>query len=142
MKGRLVMARQTSAASSCEVRCMHPQAVAQARSSLRDDATYQAMADLFAVLADPTRAKIVHLLLEHHLCSCDLAATLGVSAPRISQHLRILRATHVVKSRRAGKFVIYSLDDAHVARLIQLGLTHTGEAEPNLSGASEMAEVS
>ncbi|MBF6591578.1 MAG: helix-turn-helix transcriptional regulator [Ktedonobacterales bacterium] len=85
------------------------------------------MADLFSVLADPTRAQVVHLLLHQELCSCDLAAALGMSAPRISQHLRVLRAAHVVKTRREGKLIIYTLDDAHVRLLFQLGLAHTGE---------------
>ena len=82
-----------------------------------------------AVLADPTRAQVVHLLLHQDLCSCDLAAALNMSAPRVSQHLRVLRAAHIVKTRREGKFVIYSLDDAHVRLLFQLGLAHTGEPE-------------
>lgn len=116
-------------ATQCEMRCIHPQAVAEARAQLRAVDTYQAIADLFAVLADPTRAQVVHLLLQRELCSCDLAAALGMSAPRISQHLRVLRAAHVVQTRREGKFVIYSLDDAHMRMLFQIGLAHTGETE-------------
>ncbi len=122
-------------APQCGIRCIHPQAVAEARAQLRDASTYQAMADLFAVLADPTRAQVVHLLLQRELCSCDLAAALGMSAPRISQHLRVLRAAHIVKTRREGKFVIYSLDDAHVRLLFQIGLAHTGETAAEVAVA-------
>lgn len=117
-----------SEGAQCGIRCVHPQVVTEARARLRAIDTYQVMADLFAVLADPTRAQVVHLLLEQDLCSCDLAAILEMSAPRISQHLRVLRAAHIVKTRREGKFVIYSLDDMHVRMLFELGLTHTGEA--------------
>ncbi|HEY7835372.1 MAG TPA: metalloregulator ArsR/SmtB family transcription factor [Ktedonobacterales bacterium] len=121
----------------CELRCIHPRVVAEAREQLRDQATYQAMAGLFAVLADPTRAQVVHLLLQREMCSCDLAAALRMSAPRVSQHLRVLRAQHIVKTRRDGKFVMYSLDDAHVRRLFQLGLAHASEADLAAAGASE-----
>ncbi len=142
------MARQASAraiqggaegiadqAALCAMRGIHPQVVAEARADLREAAAYQTMADLFAVLADPTRAQVVHLLLQRELCSCDLAAALGMSAPRISQHLRVLRAAHIVKTRREGKFVIYSLDDAHVRLLFQIGLAHTGETAAEVAVA-------
>jgi len=122
-------------AAQCEMRCIHPQAVAEARAQLRAIDAYQAMADLFAVLADPTRAQVVHLLLQRELCSCDLAAALGMSAPRISQHLRVLRAAHIVRTRREGKFVIYSLDDAHVRTLFQIGLAHVGETDADAAVA-------
>ncbi len=128
--------------AQCGIRCVHPQVVLEARAHLRDLGAYQAMADLFAVLADPTRAQVVHLLLEQDLCSCDLAAILGMSAPRISQHLRVLRAAHIVKTRREGKFVIYSLDDAHVQMLFQLGLAHTGEiANASAASAASAAQL-
>lgn len=108
----------------CEVRCFHPDAIAHARASLTDDDTYGRLAGLFGALADPTRAKIVHMLLQQELCTCDIAAIVGISEPGVSQHLRVLRSLRLVKSRRAGRFVYYSLDDAHVALLLQVGLTH------------------
>jgi len=121
----------------CQTRCIHPEAVSQARNSLRDEEGYERLAGLFAALADPTRAKIVHMLLNQELCTCDLAAVLGITDSAVSQHLRILRgggvrghaSLRLVKSRRMGKFVYYSLDDAHVALLVQVGLTHEGHAQ-------------
>jgi DNA-binding transcriptional ArsR family regulator len=105
--------------------------VAQARHLLADEGTYRGLADLFAALADTTRAKIVHTLVHQDLCTCDLAAVVGVSESAVSQHLRVLRSLRVVQSRRAGKFVYYSLKDAHVAQLLHVGLTHLGhEAAP------------
>src|SRR5690242_21060385 len=106
----------------CQVACVHPGDVDRARAGLADDATYRDLADLFAALADATRAKIVHALLQQELCSCDIAALAGISPSGASQHLRVLRNLRLIKSRREGKFVYYSLDDAHIALLIQLGL--------------------
>jgi DNA-binding transcriptional ArsR family regulator len=113
-------------ADVCQARCIHIEDVARARAGLRSDATYDELASLFGTLADRTRAKIVHALLRQELCTCDLAAVVGISESGVSQHLRVLRSLRLVKSRRDGKFVFYSLDDAHIALLVQLGLTHLG----------------
>ena len=113
----------------CQVSCIHPDDVDRARAGLADDATYRDLADLFAALADSTRAKIVHALIQQELCSCDIAALAGISASGASQHLRVLRNLRLVKSRRVGKLVYYSLDDAHIALLVQLGLTHLGHGD-------------
>lgn len=113
----------------CAARCGHPEIVAAAQARLADSSIYRTVADLFGALADPTRAKLVHALLRHELCTCDLAATLGISESGVSQHLRILRTLRLVKARRQGKFVFYTLDDAHVALLLQLGLTHAGHSD-------------
>jgi len=87
---------------------------------------------VFGALGDATRAKIVHALLHQELCTCDLAAVVGVSESGVSPHLRLLRALRLVKSRRAGKFVYYSLDDAHIALLMQVGLTHLGHGDAEI----------
>jgi len=95
------------------------------------------VAELFGALADPTRFALVHVLVHHELSTCDLAAIVGVSESAVSQHLRILRALRLVKARRAGKFVYYSLDDAHVAAILQMGLAHQGhdDGEPRVASA-------
>ncbi|MDB5073980.1 MAG: ArsR family transcriptional regulator, partial [Chloroflexi bacterium] len=100
-----------------------------ALAGLELDEVYGELAALFGALADPTRAKIVHALLQAELCTCDLAAVVGISESGTSQHLRVLRSLRLVKSRRAGKFVYYSLDDAHIALLVRIGLTHQGHGE-------------
>ncbi len=110
----------------CQVRYVHEQEVAAARAVLRDDTTYAALAALFGALADPTRAKIVHLLMDREWCTCDIAAVIGMSDSSVSQHLRVLRSLRLVRSRRTGKFVYYRLDDAHVTLMVQVGLTHQG----------------
>jgi len=98
----------------------------RARALLAGDETYVDLSSLFAALADTTRVKLVHVLLAQELCTCDLAATLGVSESATSQHLRLLRALRLVRSRRAGKVVYHSLDDEHIALLVRVGLVHLG----------------
>ncbi len=120
------MESQVMGAELCKVRCVHTEDVAHARDTLAADDTYKDLAELFGALADPTRAKIVHTLMRQELCTCDLSAVVGITESGVSQHLRVLRALRLVKSRRAGKFVYYSIDDAHIALLVQVGLTHQG----------------
>ncbi|HEV7126891.1 MAG TPA: metalloregulator ArsR/SmtB family transcription factor [Ktedonobacterales bacterium] len=117
--------------------CVHPERVAHARAGLAEESVYRGVADIFGALADPTRAKLIHLLLHQELCTCDLASVVGVSESAVSQHLRLLRALRLVKARRAGKFVYYTLDDAHVGLLMQLGLTHQGHG----AGAPETGQA-
>lgn len=111
---------------ACSVRHVHDDQVRLARAELAEETTYADLAGLFSALADPTRVKLVHVLLRRELCTCDLAATLGVTESATSQHLRLLRALRLVKSRRAGKVVYHSLDDEHIAALIRVGLVHLG----------------
>jgi DNA-binding transcriptional ArsR family regulator len=101
-----------------------PDEARRAAGAVADRATYDELADLFGALADPTRASIVHLLLDHELCTADIALVLGLKAPTASQHLRVLRLRRLVRSRRDGRLVLYHLDDAHVAQLVALGLAH------------------
>lgn len=101
-----------------------PEAVEKALSSLASSETYSGMAGLFGALADTTRASIVHTLLQQELCTLDLAIVLGLSPPTVSQHLRVLRDLRLVRSRRHGRFVLYRLNDAHVAQLVSIGLAH------------------
>ena len=89
--------------------------------------TYQRLAETFGALADPTRARIVHLLLGQERCTTDLAPTVGVSEPAVSQHLRLLRRLGLVASRREGRYVYYRLDDDHVAQLVRTSLEHLAE---------------
>jgi len=115
-------------AGRCPVRHVHEDDVTRARALLAGDDTYVQLAGLFSALADTTRVRLVHVLLRQELCTCDLAATLGVSESATSQHLRLLKALRLVKSRRAGRVVYHGLDDEHIAALIRVGLVHLGHA--------------
>jgi DNA-binding transcriptional ArsR family regulator len=107
---------------------VHERDVERARSLLADELTYVELSALFGALADGTRVKLVHVLLRQELCTSDLAATLRVSESATSQHLRLLRALRLVKSRRVGKVVYHSLDDEHIEALVRVGLIHLGHA--------------
>ncbi|MBO0703500.1 MAG: helix-turn-helix transcriptional regulator, partial [Candidatus Dormibacteraeota bacterium] len=72
-------------------------------------------------------ARVVHLLLEEERCTEELASTVGVSEPAVSQHLRLLRRLGLVASRRQGRYVYYRLDDEHVAQLVRTSLAHLAE---------------
>lgn len=111
---------------------VHQQPVAEALAAQATDAAYTDVVALFGAMADPTRIRLIHMLMQQEMCTCDLAEALGISESGVSQHLRLLRRLHLVKSRRAGKFVHYTLDDAHVALLMQIGLTHTGHGDAHL----------
>lgn len=83
---------------------------------------------LFKAFADPTRLKVLYVLtLEHELCVCDVAAVIGHSNATASHHLRTLLEQGLVKYRKQGKVVYYSLDDEHVRQLVEIALTHSEE---------------
>ncbi|WP_296768326.1 metalloregulator ArsR/SmtB family transcription factor [Selenomonas sp.] len=93
-----------------------------------DDETSLALADLFKVLGDKTRIKLLSLLAtEKELCVCDIAEALQMGQSAISHQLRVLRAARLVKFRKAGKEAFYSLDDDHVLTLMHQGLDHVRE---------------
>jgi len=114
---------------ACSQPCVDQKRVETARAGLFDDQTYTHLADIFRALGDTTRAKIVSTLLQQELCTCDLAALTGITESAISQHLRVLRGLRLVKSRRQGKLVYHSLDDAHIAILLQVGLSHVRDGD-------------
>ena len=95
---------------------------------LLSDEAYVDLAETFRALADTTRAKIVHALSFEPLCVTDLAGLAGVSEPAVSQHLRLLRSLRIVRGRREGKMVYYSLEDDHVRALLAMALGHSEEA--------------
>lgn len=98
--------------------------VLQAREQLLPDETYFDVAETFRALADSTRVKIVYSLLRQELCTCDLAAVLGISESAVSQHLRVLRQLRLTRSERRGRQVFYSLDDQHIRVLLAVSLSH------------------
>jgi ArsR family transcriptional regulator, lead/cadmium/zinc/bismuth-responsive transcriptional repressor len=89
--------------------------------------TVSALADIFKVLGDPTRVRILDVLSRGELCVCDLAGLLGLTESAVSHQLRLLRNTRIVRSRRDGRLIYYSLDDKHVLTLFRQGLRHVEE---------------
>ena len=85
------------------------------------------LADLFKVFGDPTRIRILHALSLKELCVCDIAQALGMTQSAISHQLRVLKQFHLVKYRRDGKTIYYSLADSHVHTMLAQGLEHVTE---------------
>jgi len=112
----------------CEVECLHPEHVAPLLGRIIDYAVADAVASTFALLADPTRSRILHALsLADELCVCDLALLLGISQSALSHQLRLLRDRRVVARRKAGRIVYYRLADEHVRHVFNDSLRHVGE---------------
>jgi len=120
------MGEPVAALDECGVRMVDPQRVAAVRAALPAQADVEDLAEVFALLGEPGRLRLLTSLLEAgELCVCDLAAATGLSESAVSHALRLLRAHRVVSVNRRGRMAYYRLDDAHVRMLLDLGLTHT-----------------
>ena len=105
----------------------HAAAVEKVRATLPDDDILYDLADLFRIFADSSRIKILYALFEAEMCVCDIADLLGLTQSAISHQLRTLKANKLVRSRREGKTVFYSLADQHVRSIIGQGMDHVME---------------
>ncbi len=102
----------------------HPEQLAALQEQLIKVPTANHLGELFKALGDPTRLRIISLLLENELCVHTLEAALGMSQSAISHQLRVLRQLHLVRFRKEGRHVYYALDDEHVRELVKQGLLH------------------
>ena len=116
-------------ADACSAECLHPEVVAPLLGrSLGGDGA-RAVGELFATLADPSRARIVHLLAisDRELCVCDIARVLGMTVSALSHQLRFLRERRAVERRKAGRIAYYHLIDDHLRELVLGAATHVAE---------------
>ncbi len=113
--------------NGCEVRVVHLDQVRRAREQAVSGGALNRLALTYKVLGDPNRLKIVMALRDGEMCVCDLAAFLGVSESAVSHQLRRLKDLALVKGRREGQIIYYSLDDDHVTDLLNIGLEHVHE---------------
>lgn len=111
----------------CSEVCVHGDAVRRVAGSMVPDETLMRMAELFKAMGEPTRVRILKALSISELCVCDLADLLAMSPSAVSHQLRVLRAIRIVKYRKEGKNVIYSLDDEHIVALLKQAEDHTAE---------------
>ena len=111
----------------CEVALIHPPAVFAARAALDVMPPVPDVAGLFALLADPTRLRLLAALATGELCVCDLAAATGINRTTVSHQLRTLREGRLVRSRREGRVIFDTLDDVHVRDLMAMSIAHAGE---------------
>ncbi|MGL4453970.1 MAG: ArsR/SmtB family transcription factor [Sarcina sp.] len=111
----------------CEDNVIHSDVVSNVRANLPKEETLYDLAELFKVFGDSTRIKILCSLFEAEMCVCDIATTLNMSQSAVSHQLRVLKNAKLVKFRREGKVVYYSLDDDHVKHIFNEGLNHISE---------------
>lgn len=108
----------------CEEICEHPQLIRTAQNGLLSNEHSQQVAELFKMLGDATRVKILQMLFGREMCVCDIAAAIGMAHSAVSHQLRLLRGARLVKFRREGKNALYSLNDDHVESLLRQGIEH------------------
>ncbi|MFZ2947992.1 MAG: metalloregulator ArsR/SmtB family transcription factor [Desulfuromonadaceae bacterium] len=108
----------------CTITLIDEAKVAAVRKAMQPEQVLFRLAETFRVLGDPTRVRILHALSLEELCVCDIARLLGTTKSAVSHQLRLLRSMRVVKYRKEGRIVYYSLDDSHVGNLLHEGLSH------------------
>jgi DNA-binding transcriptional ArsR family regulator len=116
-------------AETCETFSTDERRLAQIRSVLMSDAAATTLAETFRALGDPTRVRILDALSRGELCVCEISALVNLSESAVSHQLRLLRSLRVVRARRQGRMVYYTLDDHHVRDLFAQGLRHVEEHE-------------
>ena len=111
----------------CEINIIHEDKVNNAKKIMPQDDLIYDLAEFFKVFADSTRMKIIYALMKDELCVCDIAAVVGTTQSAISHQLRILKQSKLVKYRKDGKVVYYSLDDEHISEIVKKGREHIEE---------------
>lgn len=112
---------------SCEFMYVHEDIVQKVQKSMPDEDELYDLAELYKVFADSTRIKILYVLFESEMCVCDIAQLLEMSQSAISHQLRVLKQSKLVKFRRDGKTIFYSLADEHVRTIMDQGIEHIEE---------------
>lgn len=111
----------------CDITCIHEEKVDEILKVMPEEEKIKELAEFYKVFGDATRVKILYVLLESEMCVCDLAAVLKMTQSAISHQLRVLKQMKLVKNRRDGKTVYYSLADGHIQNIISQGMEHIME---------------
>ena len=111
----------------CDIFQVHDELVKKVNSRMPDEDELYDLAELFKVFGDSTRIRILYVLFEEELCVCDIAQTLNMTQSAISHQLQVLKKSKLVKYRREGKTVFYSLADDHVRAILGQGMDHVTE---------------
>lgn len=111
----------------CEFLCVHEEIVHEVLRKMPEEEILFDLAEFFKVFGDSTRIRILYALRETELCVCDIASLLGLTQTAVSHQLRVLKAAKMVKARRNGKTVFYSLDDEHIHSILDMGICHLEE---------------
>ena len=120
----------------CEEKCINPAHVLPLIGAVLDERAAEHVAALFRLMADPSRARLIHALsLTRELCVCDLAAVIGVSQSAVSHQLRLLRSHRIVSRRREGRVIYYSLEDDHFRHALADAISHAQGDEAETASA-------
>lgn len=111
----------------CDCEVIHEDRVNEVREKMSDTTEYLKLSELYKLFGDCTRIRILHALELNELCVCDLAALLGLSKSAVSHQLKVLRLSNLVKFRREGQIIYYSLADDHVKEIINIAMEHIRE---------------
>ncbi|GBE54879.1 hypothetical protein BMS3Bbin15_01043 [archaeon BMS3Bbin15] len=111
----------------CNIESINKEIVEEVRKKMLGSKLTVQVSDIFKILGDSTRVKILYALFQEELCVCEISALLCMSQSAVSHQLRILRSSNLVKFRREGKAVYYSLADEHIIKLIEMGVEHAKE---------------
>jgi ArsR family transcriptional regulator len=112
---------------ACSCSLLHEENISRAAAGLPSPAAIEGLGDLFKVFADPSRLRILAALSSAELCVCDLESLLGMSQSAVSHQLALLRRARLVRTRRQGRVLWYSLDDSHVDKILAIGMAHATE---------------
>ena len=112
---------------TCEVPLIHEGGLARVREKMPAEEPVYEVSELFKVFGDSTRARIICALNIEEMCVCDLSALLNMTQSAISHQLRLLKVSRIVKSRKQGRVVYYSLDDAHIGQIFAMAFDHVME---------------
>lgn len=123
------MVRKMEPIERCDCDVIHDDIVRQVKNKMPQEETLYDLAELFKVFGDSTRIKILWTLDEAEMCVCDIAFLLNMTQSAVSHQLRVLKQADLVKNRRDGKNVFYSLDDEHVKQIFNQGLIHISEED-------------
>lgn len=111
----------------CDSNVVHEDVVSRVKGRILSEQTLNNLGNLFKIIGDPTRVKILHSISEYELCVCDICALLNMTPSAISHQLKVLKNARIVKNKRVGKNVYYSLDDEHIKQIFNMGLIHIKE---------------
>ena len=115
---------ETKESLCCDTEEIHEELLKIVDETMPDETELDSLAELFKVFGDPTRIRILFVLFETEVCVCDLARALNMTQSAVSHQLRILKQSRLVKNRREGKTVFYSLADGHIQSILNQGMEH------------------
>ena len=118
---------------SCDCNIIHEEVVYNTKKKLEEIKIFSDVSNFFKIIGDTTRTKILFSLDNNEMCVCDIANTLGMSKSSISHQLSVLKENGIIKSRRSGKEVYYTLDDEHVSEVFEVALEHINHKKGELN---------